>query len=273
MTVVQIQRSQQLTGNPIKELFRNALYNFLIIDPAQVVNDFEQAYKAAQVSAKFGEQRLKQSLEGCRDGSGSLQLPSLGQAFAPDFLDNTAVSFLGRAGRAPKPGPALHPEDAAKAILKNVYAVQFSLSEPIILKALEYTHSHDKKVSYDDFKTWMLNQPKQHREKIFKWLTTRVQVFVQRCGGPAFRLEAGYKARQEVIYDMIHEYPGHITTNIFSTLAEAFSYAQTWGTDNVTDLVKVRALIVYQIAHLVEDTFNYAITTADCKKAHAQRSR
>ncbi|RMY08978.1 hypothetical protein D0868_04497 [Hortaea werneckii] len=226
MTHAQLKRSKQLTGNPIKMHFGNALYNFFIIDPA---------------SAKFGEQRLKQSLEGYGDGSGSLQLPLLRQAFDPDFLDDTAVSFLGRAGRAPKPGSAF-PDDAAKVILKNVYAVQFSLSEPLILKALEYTHSHGK--------------------KIFKWLTWRVQVFVQRCGGPAFWLEAGYKARQEVVYDMIHAFPGHIT------LAEAFPYAQIWATPKATDLVKeFRALIVYQIAQLVEDTFNYVTTTVGCKNA------
>lgn len=209
-------------------------------------------------------------MEGCIDGSGSLQLPSLCQAFDPDYFDETAVSSLGKAGRAPRPGPALHPIDAAKAILKNIYAVQFSITDAHVLRALEFTHG--KKVDYDDFKTWMQNQPKQQREKIFKWLTTRVQVFVQRCGEPAFWLEEGYRARQEVIYDMIHEFPGHITTNIINTLTEAFPYAQVWGTANVTETIKgFRALIVYQIAQLVEDTFNYATTTARCKKAHAQR--
>ncbi|KAI7168986.1 hypothetical protein KC316_g11546 [Hortaea werneckii] len=123
MTFFQLQRSQQLTGNPIKEYFSHALYNFLIIDPG------------AQASAKFGEERLKQSLEGCRDGGGYLLLPSLQQAFDSDFLDDTAVYFLGKAGRAPKPGPALHPDDAAKAIFKNVYAVQLSISEAVILPA------------------------------------------------------------------------------------------------------------------------------------------
>ncbi|KAI6905461.1 hypothetical protein KC318_g5959 [Hortaea werneckii] len=219
VTVVQLQRSQQLTGNPIKERFGNALYNFFIIYPEQVTNDFEQAYKAAQASAKFGEQRLKQSLGGCRDGSGSLQLPSLRQAF--DSISWTIQQ-----------SPSLE-------------GLAFGITETHVLHALEYTHGHGKRVDYDEFKTWMMKQPKQHRE-IFKWLTKRVQVFIQRCGGPSFWLEAGYKARQEVVYDMIHEFPGHITTNIFSTLAEAFSYAQTWGTDNVTDLVKeFRALIVY----------------------------
>ncbi|RMY64282.1 hypothetical protein D0863_09932 [Hortaea werneckii] len=112
---------------------------------------------------------------------------------------------------------------------------------------------------YEDFKTWMTNQPKQHP-------------IIGRCGVPAFWLKAGYRARQEVVYDMIHQFPGHITTNIFSTLAQAFTYARIWGTPKAADLVKeFRALIVYQIAQLVEDTFNYATTTAGCKKAHAQR--
>ncbi|KAI6862934.1 hypothetical protein KC323_g5281 [Hortaea werneckii] len=198
MTVVQVKRSKQLTGNPIKERFGDVLYNFFIIDPEQVNNDFRTAYESAEATAKFGEARVKHSSEGCRDGSGSLQLPTLQQAFDPDFLDYSAVSFLGKAGRAPKPGPALHLDNAAKAILKNVYAVQFSITEGHVLKALEFTHAHGKKTDYEDFKTWMMNQSKQHRKKIFKWLAKRLQVFTRRCGGPSFWLDAAYEARQEV---------------------------------------------------------------------------
>ncbi|RMY21027.1 hypothetical protein D0867_03578 [Hortaea werneckii] len=231
VTVVQLQRSQQLTGNPIKERFGNALYNFFIIYPGVQSRAGLSKVRRAASEAVLGRLQRRQRLSAASFTPSSIRL---------DFLDDTAVSFLGRAGRAPKPRPALHPDDAAKVVLNN-----FGITETHVLHALEYTHGHGKRVDYDEFKTWMMKQPKQHRE-IFKWLTKRVQVFIQRCGGPSFWLEAGYKARQEVVYDMIHEFPGHITTNIFSTLAEAFSYAQTWGTDNVTDLVKeFRALIVY----------------------------
>ncbi|KAI7487135.1 hypothetical protein KC351_g2835 [Hortaea werneckii] len=48
MTVTQLNRSNQLTGNPIKERFGDVLYNFFIIDPEQVNNDLGKAYDSAK---------------------------------------------------------------------------------------------------------------------------------------------------------------------------------------------------------------------------------
>lgn len=59
MTIAQLKRSEQLTRKPIKERLGHGL------SVSQIM------CRSARVSTHFGEKRLKQFLEDCRDGDGA----------------------------------------------------------------------------------------------------------------------------------------------------------------------------------------------------------
>ncbi|KAI7213145.1 hypothetical protein KC333_g6745 [Hortaea werneckii] len=267
----QLDAVETASSNPIKATYGGELYNFLIIDPDLVNNNFAFNYAKACSEAEFAESALSDDLEGNLDPEGYLVLPTLRDVYNPGNLDRNVASTLRKQGRTPKRAIITHPDDAAKDIIKTVLAAQFHLSDGLIRHALEHTHKN-LNLDMHGFRTFMGNQIKQLKGCVFTFLTKRLQVLINRCGGPEFWLEAGYEARQEIFYDYIHEYPGHITMNVFSHLKSAFPYAQIWGVQQVDNMVhEFRRLFVYQIAELLEDTFNFAITNEACNVAKTRR--
>ena len=173
-------------------------------------------------------------------------------------------------GRAPNRTVSNHPDGAAKAICRILLA-QFKIPDGVVGWAFGFTQPN-KLIDMERFETFMGNQDKHLRGWIFAFLTRRVKVLINCCGGLHLWLEAGYAARQEIFQQFIDELPGHITLNIFSPLKKAFPYARIFAAKQVNDTVhQFRALIVYQIARLLEDTFNFAISKDNCNIAKSRQ--
>ncbi|KAI7277875.1 hypothetical protein KC345_g6330 [Hortaea werneckii] len=75
-TSVQLNLLQKLNSNPIKAKFRTNLYNFLIIDPEEVNEDFRENYIIAQGDAEYAGAALRADLQGCIDKDGFWALPT-----------------------------------------------------------------------------------------------------------------------------------------------------------------------------------------------------
>ncbi|KAI7427852.1 hypothetical protein KC336_g5754 [Hortaea werneckii] len=273
MIAEQLKDVQTSSANQIKAKHGTRLYNFLIIDPDLVNEDFDTNIAAAEQDAKYAEDCLQADLEGNIDDNGYLVLPTLREAYQPKHLSVNAKSFLRKLGRAPKVHGSLHPDEGAKKICKIVLAVQLNIPDGIVDQAIKYTHNTSKDADVEGIKQFITNQDKHLRPAVFTFLTKRLQVLIARCGGYRFWLEAGYEARQEVFYDYIHAYPGHIAMNVFGNLRGAFPYAQIFAAKQVNDTYHAfRALIIYQIAQLLEDTFHFAIGKEQCEIAKEQRT-
>ncbi|KAI6862913.1 hypothetical protein KC323_g5284 [Hortaea werneckii] len=110
-------------SNPIKAKYGNALYNFLIIDPDLVNDNFDFHYGAARGEAEAAEAALADDLQGNLDSEGYLALPTLRKAYHPGNLDTNAPSSLHKPGRRLRGTVVTHLDEAAKDIIENVLAI------------------------------------------------------------------------------------------------------------------------------------------------------
>ncbi|KAI6900562.1 hypothetical protein KC318_g8398 [Hortaea werneckii] len=83
-----------LNSNQIKAKFGRQLYNFLIIDPKEVNEDFRQNYLIDLSHAEYAEASLQADLQGCTDKDGFLALPTIKDASSPQNLDPSAESTI-----------------------------------------------------------------------------------------------------------------------------------------------------------------------------------
>ncbi|KAI7163611.1 hypothetical protein KC349_g1266 [Hortaea werneckii] len=117
-TQKKVERLKTLNSNQIKARFGRQLYNFLIIDPEEVNQEFRENYLTALSHAEYAEASLQADLQGCTDKDGLLALLKVEDACHPGNLDLSAQSFLDKPGRAPRRGVLVHPDDTAKDICK-----------------------------------------------------------------------------------------------------------------------------------------------------------
>ncbi|KAI6862916.1 hypothetical protein KC323_g5283 [Hortaea werneckii] len=98
----------------LNEVYGAELYNFLIIDPDLVNENFVNNYAQARNRAKYAEANLKADLEGNINEEGYLALPTVEQAYKRCNLDWTARGSLQKLGRTPKKGVSNYLDEAAK---------------------------------------------------------------------------------------------------------------------------------------------------------------